>query len=166
MIMINLIVAAGMNREIGANNKLLWKLSNDLKFFKEVTLGKTIVMGRKTFESLPGKLPNRKHIVLSRSEHKSDDMDIEYVNDINQLLERLKQSDEDVFIIGGAEIYNLFMPYADKIYCTLVYSTFNNADSFFPEINMDKFKIIGYSKEYKADNNNDYDHQMFEFIRR
>lgn len=164
--MINLIVAAGMNREIGANNKLLWKLSNDLKFFKEITLGKTIVMGRKTFESLPGKLPNRKHIVLSRSKYKSDDIDIEYVNDIDQLLKRLKQSEEDVFIIGGAEIYDLFMPYADKIYCTVVYDTFDNADSFFPEISLDDFKIVAQSKVYDADDKNEYDHQMFQFTRR
>lgn len=126
--MINLIAAVGKNLELGLDNKLIWQIPEDLKYFKEVTTGKTIVMGRKTYESIGRPLPNRKNIVLSRK--KIEINNVEVINDYREVL-----GDECVFIIGGESVYRLFLPYADNIYLTEIEDS-SNADSFFP--NFDK----------------------------
>ena len=120
------------------NNKLLWHLKNDLINFKKLTLNKTIIMGRKTFESLGRLLPNRKHIVISNN-YKTDLEDIEITNDIKEIINRYENSEEEVFIIGGASIYKLFIDDVDTMYITEVLKEFD-ADAFFPEFDKTKWE--------------------------
>lgn len=156
---ISIIVSVSENWAIGKDNKLLWKLSSDLKRFKELTTNHPIIMGQRTFESLPnGALPNRLNIVLS------DNIDysapnILVANSIIGALEIAKSncgSDCEVFIIGGGMVYKHFLDYADCIYLTTVH-TIIEGDTFFPEIDTKKWKLI--SEEFKEkDNKNEYDH--------
>ena len=132
--MLTMIFACDMNNAIGKNGDLPWRQSTDLQHFKQITLGGTIVMGRKTWESLPGKLPDREHLVMTRSNR--DDVDTityEEVLDISK--------EQEIFIIGGGEIYNLFLPHAEKIYRTIIHCKVDNADTFAPEINSQVFKV-------------------------
>lgn len=153
---INMIVAVDSNGGIGKDNKLLWHIPGDLKRFKEITTGKTVVMGRKTFESLPFKngLPNRKNIVLTRTPKESTE-NVTYINDINIVLN--DNSKEEIFIIGGAEIYKLFMPYCNKLYLTQVF-TETDADTFF-ETDPGDFRVINASKIFKE---NGYEYQFID----
>ena len=134
---ISMIVAVGYNNEIGKDNKLLWDIPEDLKHFRETTTGKTVVMGRKTFESIGKPLPNRKNIVLTRNINPNIKgcYQTSNINDILKL-------EEDVFIIGGSQIYELFMPYADELIVTHVAEVFDDADSFFPEVNTKEWDAI------------------------
>ena len=127
--MYTIIAAIGKNRELGRDNKLLWSLKGDLKFFKEKTTNHTIIMGRKTFESLGRLLPNRKHIVISSSNNFPEEVDV--YNNIESLLSHYKDTSEELFIIGGAKIYSEFIDYATKMYLTLVDGEFD-ADVYFP----------------------------------
>lgn len=137
---LSLIVVIGNNNEIGRDNKLLWHLPNDLKFFKETTLNKTVIMGRKTFESLPNKLPNRKHIILSNNkDYKIDD--VLTLNSVEEVLDYIKNTDEECFIIGGSTIYQLFLPYSKYLYLTKVDDT-KEADSYFPIIDELNYDVI------------------------
>ena len=128
--MISIIAAVAKNRAIGYKNKLLYWLPNDLKRFKALTTGHTIIMGRKTFESLPkGALPNRRNVVLSRSEKEFPGCEV-----FPSLKEALKhcQPDEDVYIIGGASVYSQAMTVADRLCLTEIDDTPTDADAFFP----------------------------------
>ncbi len=127
--MYTIIAAIGKNRELGRDNKLLWSLKGDLKFFKEKTTNHTIIMGRKTFESLGRLLPNRKHVVISSSNNFPEEVDV--YNNIESLLSYYKDTSEELFIIGGAKIYSEFIDYATKMYLTLVDGEFD-ADVYFP----------------------------------
>ena len=129
---ITLIAAQGLNREIGQDNKLLWNIPEDMKRFKEMTQGSTVVMGRKTYESIGRPLSNRRNIILSRDK----DLKIPGCEVINSVLWVLKKTmkDEKVFVIGGEQIYKEFMPLADTIELTTVSKVYPNADSFFPKI--------------------------------
>ena len=127
---INMIAAVGKNRELGKDNKLIWHLPGDLKFFKEMTMGKTVVMGRKTFESLPKILPGRKNVVLSRSKQNYPEEVLVYKS-LKQLLLELKE--DEIFVIGGEQIYTLFLEYATKLYLTEVEAEDKEADAYFPE---------------------------------
>lgn len=129
--MLNIIAAIASNRAIGNNNKLLYWLPNDLKRFKALTTGHTIIMGRKTFDSLPkGALPNRRNIVLSRSVKAIDGCDV-----YGSLKEALQHctAEEDIYIIGGASVYEQALPLADRLCLTEVHDTPAEADAFFPE---------------------------------
>lgn len=128
-----IIAAIGKNNELGRNNELIWHLPNDLKFFKETTTGHTIIMGRKTLESLPKLLPNRHHIVLSSKEDFEES--IERYKTLKELLESLKNREEEMFVIGGASIYKEFIDIADKMYLTEIDSECKDADAYFPEFN-------------------------------
>ena len=143
--MLSIIVAVAENNAIGRENKLLWRLPNDLANFKRITMGNTMIMGRKTFESLPGLLPGRDHFVLTRD--KSFQVDNERVKVFNSLEELLKSlnAEKENFIIGGGEIYKALMPYVEKIYLTKVEKTFE-ADTFFPEINYSNWHEIEATK--------------------
>ena len=110
---INVIAAIGKNNELGKNNDLVWRLKGDMKFFRETTMGHPIVMGRKTFESLPKVLPGRKNIVISSNEILNDE--IERYKSIKEFLLKYKEFNEDVFIIGGASIYKQFIDLASKL---------------------------------------------------
>lgn len=144
--MLSIIVAIAKNNVIGNDNKLIWHISEDLKRFKEITSGKTIVMGRKTFESLPGVLPNRKHIILTRDKNfKVNSECVEIIYDFDELLNKYKNSDDEVFIIGGGEIYKQLLPYSNKLYLTKINKDFDG-DTYFPQINYNDFKI-----DYESD---------------
>jgi len=125
---VKIIVAMSKNRVIGNNNSLIWNLPSDLKRFKRLTTGNTIVMGRKTYESIGRPLPNRRNIIITRK--KSEIKDCEVVNSIT---EALMLCNNDCFIIGGGEIYKQSIDIAEKIYLTLIDEEFEG-DTFFPEI--------------------------------
>lgn len=158
--MLSIIVAKASNNIIGGDNKLLWHISQDLKRFKEITSGHTIIMGRKTFESLPKILPNRHHIVITRDKNfKVDSSSVEVVNDINTVITKYENSSEEVFIIGGGEIYKFLLPNTKKLYLTRVYKDFNG-DTKFPEINLDDWSIDSQSEILT----NETDNLKFDFI--
>lgn len=133
---LSIIAAIGQNGELGKNNNLIWHLKGDMKFFKDITLGHTIVMGRKTFESLPKLLPGRKHIVLSRNN--IDIPEIEVYHDIQSFLKKYQNSDEEIFNIGGASTYKILLDYTDKIYLTEIEKQ-AEADTYFPKFNKDDY---------------------------
>lgn len=139
---LSIIVAVARNYGIGHQNQLLYWLPNDLKRFKALTTGHTIIMGRRTFESLPkGALPHRRNIVLSR---RTDCM-YEGAECFSSLAEALAHcsEDEEVFIIGGASVYREALPLADRLYLTQVDDESKEADVFFPPINQQEWKEIG-----------------------
>jgi dihydrofolate reductase len=138
--LISIIVAMASNRAIGKNNQLLWHISNDLKRFKRLTSGNTIVMGRKTFESLPGgALPNRRNIVLS-DRLETAPTACELAHSIEEVMQMV-QHESEVFIIGGGSVYEQFLPLADKIYLTRVEQNFEG-DTFFPPVNFSSYELI------------------------
>lgn len=134
---VSMIVAKGINNEIGKNNDLLWHLPSDLKFFKAVTMGKSIIMGRKTFQSLPKALPGRKNIVISSDENFPAQGAVVVASTEKALSE---SETEEVFIIGGESIYRAFFPLAQKLYITEVEFEDKDADVFFPEIDLSLWK--------------------------
>jgi dihydrofolate reductase len=153
--MISIIVAYDKNRAIGKDNKLCWRQSNDLKRFKELTTDKTVVMGRKTFESIGKPLPNRKNIVLTRQRVEIDG--VEVVTSISDI----KEIKDDIFIIGGGEIYKLFLDVADRIYATEIDCEIE-ADTWFPEIGTN-WKILKSEKNNLDDKNQfNYDFVIYE----
>ena len=137
---ITLIAAIGKNYELGYQNELLWHIKEDLQFFKKQTIGKTIVMGRKTFESLPGILPERKHIVLARSQ-KNFPEGVIIFSSLDTFLANYQNNKEEIMIIGGASIYEQFIDYASKMYLTEIEDT-KQADAYFPHFNK-----AGWEKE-------------------
>lgn len=134
---VSMIVAKGKNNEIGKDNDLLWHLPSDLKFFKSVTMGKSIIMGRKTFQSLPKALPGRKNIVISR-DPSFEAPGAVVVNDIDSALR--ESETEEAFIIGGASIYEAFFPLAKKLYITEVDFSDSSADVYFPDIDLSRWE--------------------------
>ena len=154
---INIIAAIGKNNELGKNNDLIWKFKEDMKFFKETTIGHPVVMGRKTFESLPNVLPNRKNIVISRSEIINNE--IEVYKSIRDFLVKYKKYNDDVFIIGGAMIYKEFIDIASKVYLTEIEDECKDADVYFPAFNKNDFnKEIICEKE---ENNIKFNHVLY-----
>ena len=151
-----MIVAVDEKNAIGKENQLLCHLKGDMVNFKELTTGHPIIMGRKTFESLPkGALPNRVNIVLTKDEEKIFDKAIS-CSSINEVLNlRVIKNCERCFVIGGAQIYKQFFDIADKLYVTSIRHTFDGADAFFPEIDIEDWKINSVSDEFKADEKND-----------
>lgn len=136
---ISIIVAVSKNWVIGGNNQLLWHISDDLKRFKALTSGHTIIMGRKTFESIGRPLPNRKNIIISRN----PDLKIEgciIVNSLTAALE-ISKNEEEVFIVGGGELYRQALPLAHKLYLTKVHKDFEG-DTTFPKVNFDEWNLV------------------------
>ncbi len=143
---ISIVVAISQNYAIGRNNNLLWHISDDLKHFKEITLGHPVIMGRKTYDSLLVKpLPERRNIVLSRDSGLKIDQ-FEVVHSVEEALDICSPS-EETFVIGGEHIYKQFMPYVRKMYVTWVYENFE-ADAYFPEINPMLWEIADQSEIY------------------
>lgn len=151
--MLSIIVATDTNGGIGKDNKLLFHIKDDLKRFKELTTGKNIIMGRKTFESLPnGALPNRHNIVITTSNRvntTSPSESLIFKNNIDELIYEYKDSDEEVFVIGGGFIYQQFLPYCNKIYLTVNFKEYD-ADTFF-KFNTDEWDINYWSKILDSD---------------
>lgn len=130
---ISLVAAIGKNRELGKDNKLLWHISDDLKHFKEVTSGHVVIMGRKTFESIGRPLPNRVNIIVSRNtDYKPDNVLV--VKSLEQALVTARQHETrgKIMVIGGGQIFTQALPQADRLYLTIVDSSFD-ADTFFPD---------------------------------
>lgn len=145
--MFSIIVAIGKNNEIGKNNKLLWHIPEDLKKFKETTLGKTVVMGRNTYESIGKPLPNRYNIVLTKnlkSFPNNFNEKLEICDDFSKIVEKYKNSDEEVFIIGGAQVYkkSLELEIIEKLYISYIDFSDNEADVYFPEIDYNVWKKV------------------------
>ena len=154
--MINIIVAHGLNKEIGLDNKLLWKLPKDMDWFVKHTTGHTVVMGRKTFESIGRALPNRENIVLTRDpEPIFLPPRIAPFNSIESILQLAK--DREIYIIGGAEVYKAFLPYADRLLITTVEGQFK-ADTYFPPYAhlLENYEVEE-SSYVSADEENQYD---------
>ncbi len=136
---VSMIVAVSANNVIGADGGLPWRLSEDLRRFKEITMGKPMIMGRQTFESIGNALPGRRSIILTRqTAYKQDGCDV--VNTREAALELVADADE-VMIIGGGELYEQFLPTTDRIYLTRVHTEVKG-DTFFPEINEDEWCIV------------------------
>ena len=154
---ISLIAAIGENYELGKDNNLVWRLKEDLKFFKNTTMGHPIVMGRKTFESLPKVLPGRKNIVISTSNIRNEE--IELYKSIKEFLINYQNFNDDIFIIGGASIYSQFIDLATKLYLTEIKATDASADVYFP-----KFDKAEWDKEILTDleeNNLKFNHVLY-----
>ncbi len=136
---ISIVVAISENNAIGKDNQLLWHLPADLKHFKNITTGHTIIMGRKTYDSIGKPLPNRRNIIITRQK----DLNLEGVEVVNSLEEALSLSkdEEEVFIIGGAEIYKQSVAVSHRIYLTRVHQEFE-ADAFFPELDDESWKEV------------------------
>ena len=156
--MISIIAAIGKNNELGKNNSLIWKLPNDLKFFKDITTNNIIVMGYNTFVSLGRVLPNRTHIVLGQNVIVPEGVIL--YNTLEELLNYIK--DKDVFIIGGAMMYKTFIDLADKLYLTEIDAS-SDADVYFPTFNKNNYKktII----KNNSDNSINYQHVLYERIK-
>ena len=150
---ITIIVAAAENDAIGKNNDLIWSLPDDLKRFKRLTSGHCIIMGRKTFDSFPGLLPNRKHIVISKKSKSYFPKEVIVVNNFKDAI-KATNDDENPFIIGGGQIYNIAMKYTDTIELTRVHKEFE-ADTFFPKINEDEWQLINEEK-HEMDERHEY----------
>ena len=162
--MLSTIVAIADNNVIGKDNKLIWHLPEDLKRFKKITTGKVIIMGRKTFESLGRVLPNRKHVILCNDMQMNiDNENVEILDSIDKL-EKYINSDEECFVIGGATIYKLLMPYVQKLYITKINHEFIG-DVYFPEIDEKIWKETQREKGIKNEENPyDYDYITYERI--
>jgi len=132
--MIIMIYACDENNAIGKDGDLPWRQSTDLQHFKSITINGTIVMGRKTWESLPGKLPNRRHVVLTRGVR----TDVETAT-FDEILDMAKS--QDLFVIGGGEIYQLFLPHTEIIHRTIIHCVVEQPDTFAPEIDDSKFTL-------------------------
>lgn len=140
--MISIIVAKTIKNYIGKDNKLLFHISEDLKRFKEITNGHKIIMGRKTFESLPKVLDNREHIIITRDkDYKVNSNKIEISNNIEEIVEKYQNSNEEVFVIGGGEIYNQLLPYTNKLYLTIIESDIEG-DTKFPLLNINDWNVV------------------------
>lgn len=133
------IAAIGKNNELGKNNKLIWPLKKDLQFFKNTTMHSNIVMGRKTFQSLPKKLPGRHHIIISKN-FISDDKDVEVFSSIDSFYKAYKNEKKPIYIIGGASIYDQLLDYCDTLILTEIEAEDAAADAFYPKFNKENYK--------------------------
>ena len=154
---ITLIAAVGKNLELGKDNTLIWSIPEDLKFFRENTMGKTIVMGMNTLKSLPKLLPNRKHVVLTRKNVQLDPS-IVVVHSIDELLSYIDSIDEEVMIIGGAQIYSQMIGYASKMLLTEIDDSCD-ADVYFPSFSLDDWNKDVISEHKYGDI--DYSHVSY-----
>ncbi len=162
--MLSMIVAMAKNYVIGKDNQLIWHLPEDLKRFKKLTTGHTIIMGRKTFESLGRILPNRRHVILCHDmAMKIENENIEILEDIS-MLEKYIQSEEEHFVIGGATIYRLLMPYANKLYITKIEEEFEG-DVYFPEIKEEEWQELEREEGIKNEKN-PFDYEYITFIKK
>ena len=161
---LSIIAAIGKNNELGGNNTLLWRLSDDLKLFKQLTMGHCIIMGRKTFESIGKALPGRVNIVVTTGQ-----IEVEGVYraiDLNHAVELARETgDEEAFIIGGGQIYSYAIDLADKLYITEVDAEFPEADIILPSIDYNDWKMMD-SKSFQKSDKNEFHFEYKEYIRK
>ena len=167
--MISIIVAIAENYAIGKKGDLLCHMPADLKHFKAITSGHTVMMGERTFLSLPKHpLPNRRNIVLTDVPGKTFE-GAETVYSIDEMVKRLQVTgdglQEEAFVIGGGMVYRQMMPRADKLYITHIHHSWEDADTFFPEIKAEEWQLLG-ATHYPADENNPYPYTFAEYGRR
>lgn len=156
--MFSIIAAIGKNNELGKDNQLVFKIKEDMKFFREKTTGHKVVMGHKTWDSLPGKLKNRENIVISRHDFKGPDR---IIHDIKTFIKENQDSGEEIFIIGGGTVYYQFLPYAKNLYLTEVDSSAPDTTTFFPE-----FDKSNYEKEIiKKGSEDDLVYSIIKYIK-
>ena len=161
---LSFIAAIDENNAIGKGNQLPWHLPEDLKFFKRTTLGKPVLMGRKSYESLGKPLPGRLNIVISKQDLQLPEGVLLY-NDLQTAIERLQQEPADEgFIIGGGQIFTQAMGLADKMYLTRVHTVIEGADAFFPEIDHTHWKMI-HEQAHRADEKHKYDFTFQQYER-
>lgn len=160
--MITIIAAVAENNALGKNNDLLWHLPRDFKRFKEITSGHYIIMGRKTFESFPKPLPNRTHVVISRQKNYAPEGCI-VIDSLENAL-AICPKNENIFIIGGGEIYKQSIELVDKLDITKVHNSFD-AEVFFPEIDLNIWKLV--SEEFhEKDDKHKYDFSFQSYIKK
>ena len=151
-----LIVAVGKNNEIGKDNNLIWHIKEDLQFFKNMTINQKILMGKNTFLSFPKPLKDRKHIVISTS-LELEDKSIEVFRSIDEFLSVYKDSEEEIYVIGGASIYKAFLPLCEELYITEIDNSFD-ADTYFPEFDKSEYgkkELSSFEEPYK------YKHMLY-----
>lgn len=164
--MISIIVAVAENGVIGKDNQLLWRLSDDLKQFKALTSGHAVIMGRKTFDSIGKPLPNRTNIVVTRQSKVSDDTTVLVADSIERAIEIAKElkGNDEIFIIGGGNIYEQSLAITDKVYLTEVKTTIDG-DTYFPTLSEDEWEEIS-RKPYQKNEKNEYDFDVVELVRK
>lgn len=163
--MIHLIAAVDKRGGIGRNNDLLCHISADLKHFKSLTMGHTMLMGRKTFESLPGVLPGRPHWVLThQADYQAANPAVTIFHSVDAIRQAMKDG-EDYFVIGGAAMYREFLPLADSLYLTEIDEAFDGADTFFPDWNKDEWKEQN-RELHRADGQEKYTFSFVHYVRR
>ena len=156
--MLSLIAATGRNRELGRDGQLLFRIPEDMKFFRETTMGHKVLMGRKTWESLPGKLPGRTNIVVSRNPVPGAD---ESVSDLKRFIEENKDTSEEIFVIGGGMVYFETLPYAKHLYLTEVDAS-AEADSWFPAFDTEDWE----REEIMGGKSGDLDYKVIKYTRK
>lgn len=159
---ITLIVAAAENNAIGKNNEMPWHLPNDFKYFKQNTLEHSIIMGRKTFDSIGKPLPERRNIVLTRDmRYFSDEVDV--ANSLNEVM-NFCRDEREIFIIGGANVYEQTLPLAQRVLLTRVHTTVDG-DAFFPTLSTDEWKLVSAEKHEKDEKHAfDYTFEVYERV--
>ncbi len=162
---VSIIVATSLNHAIGKDSQLLWHLPADLKFFKTTTMGCPVIMGRKTFQSIGRTLPGRQNVVVTRDKSFNADQqfDLTVVGSIDEALVKL-HAEQEVFIIGGGEIYKQCIDSVDTIYITLVH-TIIDGDVYFPEVDKSKYDLVWEEKHF-ADEKNKFDFTFQKFERK
>ena len=160
--MITVIAAVAENNALGKENRLLWHLPDDFKRFKTLTSGHYIIMGRKTFESFPKPLPNRTHVIISRQANYQPEGCI-VVNSLEKAIEVCPKN-EEVFVIGGGEIYRQSIALADKLDLTKVHHSFD-ADTFFPEVDLSQWQLI-FEEFHPKDERHEYDFTFETYLRK
>lgn len=165
-----MIAAIAENAVIGVDNKLPWHLPGDLQYFKSVTMGKPLLMGRKTFESLGKPLPGRPHIIITRDKHYNVDsfQNCYVVHDVGEVLRlaenlALVNTSDEVVVIGGAEIYKVMLPKAERLYVTEVHANVDG-DTYFPDYDKTQWREVG-RELFKASGSNPYDYSFVVFAR-
>ena len=155
----SLIAAIGRNNELGKGNTLVWDMPEDMKYFRNTTAGHPVIMGRKTFESIGRPMPKRRNVIITRDTNYQS-AGVEVVHSLKEALDlfspkdgQVKTSDEEIFIIGGGDIYKQSMQLADKLYITEIDAEDKDAEAFFPEINLDEWQEIS-REEHEPDEKN------------
>lgn len=163
--MIAFVWAQDENGVIGLDGGMPWHLPNDLKIFKKITSNHTVVMGRKTYEGLPFQpLPNRKNIILSRSEDYEVDEAVQIITSKDEMLEYATKTGEDLYIIGGSQIFELFMDEVDVLYKTVIHDEFEG-DTYVPEFEWDNFEI-DIENRYEIEDGHPYAHTFYKLVRK
>lgn len=157
--MISLIVAHDPNRVIGVNNELPWHLPEDLAYFKKMTMGKAMVMGRKTYDSIGRPLPGRQTIVVTRNKDFTEE-DVIVVHDLNDAIEKAKEYADEVMIIGGAEIFQMVLGFADRLYITLIHNHFEG-DVFFPSYGSE-WKLVSTSENIESKDGTSFTYLVYD----